>query len=95
MNEIHQRCFHCGAFADECVCSGGYAEHESIELPAPRRYAHGPRKLRQLVRFKDNPRLYGISIATDRFGWHLVTWNHWGWRNASPAWCSPAWIVIG
>jgi hypothetical protein len=23
-NECHQRCWHCGAYADECQCSGGY-----------------------------------------------------------------------
>lgn len=22
-NEIHQRCFHCGEYVDECQCNGG------------------------------------------------------------------------
>lgn len=24
-NETHQRCFHCGVYADECQCDGGIA----------------------------------------------------------------------
>ena len=35
-NEIHQRCFHCGAYADECVCDGGWGLAPAASRPCPR-----------------------------------------------------------